>query len=60
MIKIRDFFEEEGFEVLSVSKNKKGELIVRTVRGEFNVGRNMFPVSFTEERIKQILSASLS
>jgi len=53
---IRGFFEEGGYEVLSISTNKKGHLIVRTERGEFNVGLKNFPMEFEEEKIQQIMN----
>lgn len=51
MRNLRDFFEEKGYEVLSVSKNRKGEWVVRTTRGEFV---NTLPVDFTTEDVEKV------
>lgn len=48
---LRDLYEEKGYEVLSVSKNRKGEWIVRTTRGEF---KDTVPVDFTEEEVQKV------
>lgn len=48
---LRDFFEDRGYEVLSVSKNRKGEWVIRTTRGEFT---DTFPVDFTVEDIEKV------
>lgn len=53
---IRNFFEDTGYEVLSISTNRKGEVIVRTERGEFNVGLRIFPLEFEDEQIRQLLA----
>lgn len=53
---IRSFFEDVGYEVLSISTNRKGEVIVRTERGEFNVGKKIFPAEFEDTQVQKILA----
>jgi len=48
---LRDFFEDRGYEVLSVSKNRKGEWVVRTTRGEFI---DTYPVEFSSEDVQKV------
>lgn len=55
---VRAVFNDAGYEVLSVSKNREGEYVVRTDRGEFNITRGVLPPELTEESVKEVMKVN--
>lgn len=53
---LRSTFEERGYTVLSVYKNRKQQLVIRTDRGEFNATLGIFPIEFNENDVKNTMS----
>lgn len=51
---VKNVFEGVGYSVLSVSRNRLGEYVVRTDRGEFNITRGVYPPELSEEELREI------
>jgi hypothetical protein len=55
---IRNLFEQEGYEVLSIGKRKSGGYSVRTTTGRFIFSRENYPPTFDDSQVKAILSSA--